>query len=176
MLVSFTHAEGNTVGHTSCKEGWAFLDAKLTRLSLFDSSGTRASVGCVVHWMLSAKREPCLPSDRWTVSPTVWLSRLFVRPCSFVPRFLSLFLISYSDLFLPAHYKSKRLLPQSMTHIHSAGLLWTRDRPVAETSTWQHTTLTRDRHPCPKEIRKHNPSKRAATDPRLKPKPTELTL
>ena len=32
---------------------------------------------------------------------------------------------------------------------HSLGLLWTRDRPVAETSTWQHTTLTRDRHPCP---------------------------
>jgi hypothetical protein len=30
----------------------------------------------------------------------------------------------------------------------SVGLLWTRDRPVAETSTWQHTTFTRDRHPC----------------------------
>jgi len=23
------------------------------------------------------------------------------------------------------------------------------DQPDAETSTWQHTTLTRDRHPCP---------------------------
>jgi len=32
---------------------------------------------------------------------------------------------------------------------HSAGLLWTSDRPVAETSTRQHTTLTTDRHPCP---------------------------
>jgi hypothetical protein len=31
---------------------------------------------------------------------------------------------------------------------HSVGLLWTGDRPVAETSTWQHTTLTRDRHSC----------------------------
>ena len=31
---------------------------------------------------------------------------------------------------------------------HSVGLLWTRGRPVAETSTWQHTTFTRDRHPC----------------------------
>jgi hypothetical protein len=30
----------------------------------------------------------------------------------------------------------------------SVGLLWTRDRPVAETSTWQSTTLTRDRYPC----------------------------
>ena len=28
-----------------------------------------------------------------------------------------------------------------------AGLLCTRDRPVTETSTWQHTTLTGDRRP-----------------------------
>jgi hypothetical protein len=52
----------------------------------------------------------------------------------------------------------------------SVGLLWTRDQPVAETSTWQqHTTLTRDRHPCPRWIRTHDPSKRAAEDPRLRP-------
>ena len=31
----------------------------------------------------------------------------------------------------------------------SVGLLCTRDRPVAETFTWQHTTLTRDSHPWP---------------------------
>jgi hypothetical protein len=31
---------------------------------------------------------------------------------------------------------------------HSVGPLWTSDQPDAETSTWQHTTLTRDRHPC----------------------------
>jgi hypothetical protein len=30
----------------------------------------------------------------------------------------------------------------------SVGLLWTSDQPVAETSTWQHTKLTTDRHPC----------------------------
>jgi len=35
------------------------------------------------------------------------------------------------------------------TNTHTVGLLWMRDRPVAETSTWQHTTLTTDRHPCP---------------------------
>ena len=29
------------------------------------------------------------------------------------------------------------------------GLLWTSFQPVAETSTWQHTTLTTYRHPCP---------------------------
>jgi len=32
----------------------------------------------------------------------------------------------------------------------SAGPLWTSDNPVAVTSTWQHTTLTTDRHPCPR--------------------------
>jgi hypothetical protein len=32
----------------------------------------------------------------------------------------------------------------------SVGLLWTSDQLVAETSTWQHTTHTTDRHPCPR--------------------------
>jgi hypothetical protein len=53
---------------------------------------------------------------------------------------------------------------------HSVGLLWTSDQPVAETSTWQHTTITRDRHSCPGGIRTHNPNKRAAADPRPRPR------
>ena len=32
----------------------------------------------------------------------------------------------------------------------SVGLLWTSDQPDAETSIWQHTTLTTDRRPCPR--------------------------
>ena len=32
----------------------------------------------------------------------------------------------------------------------SVALLWTSDQPEAETSTWQHTTLTTDIHPCPR--------------------------
>jgi len=38
-----------------------------------------------------------------------------------------------------------------MTHTHtqSVGVFCTRDRLVEETSTWQHTTLTRDKHPPP---------------------------
>jgi len=35
------------------------------------------------------------------------------------------------------------------THTHTLGLLWTRDRFVADTSTRQQTTFTTDRHPCP---------------------------
>jgi hypothetical protein len=31
---------------------------------------------------------------------------------------------------------------------HSVGLLWTSDQPDAAASTWNHTTLTSDRHPC----------------------------
>ena len=30
------------------------------------------------------------------------------------------------------------------------GLLWTSDQLVADTSTWQHTTLTTDKYPCPR--------------------------
>ena len=31
----------------------------------------------------------------------------------------------------------------------SVGLLWTSNQFVAETSTWQHTTVTTYKHPCP---------------------------
>jgi hypothetical protein len=44
---------------------------------------------------------------------------------------------------------------------HSVGLLWACDQPVAETSTWQYTTLPRDRHHAAGGIRTCSPSKRA---------------
>ena len=53
---------------------------------------------------------------------------------------------------------------------HSVGLLWNNDQSVPETSTWQHTTLTTDRYPCPGGICTHNPNKRVAADPRLRPR------
>jgi len=50
------------------------------------------------------------------------------------------------------------------------GLLWTADQLVAETYTWQYTTLTRDRNPCPLfGIPTCNPKKRKTEDPRLRP-------
>jgi hypothetical protein len=49
---------------------------------------------------------------------------------------------------------------------HSVGLLWTSNQPVAETSTWKHSQQT-DIHALG-GIRTHNPSKRAAVDPRLR--------
>ena len=50
---------------------------------------------------------------------------------------------------------------------HSIGLLWTSDHRDAETSTWQHTTLTKD-SPTPSGVRTPNPSKRATADPYLR--------
>jgi hypothetical protein len=50
----------------------------------------------------------------------------------------------------------------------SVGLLWTSDQPVAETSAWQHTTLTTNTHALG-AIRTHNLSKRAAANLRLRP-------
>jgi hypothetical protein len=52
----------------------------------------------------------------------------------------------------------------------SVGLLWTRDRPVAETSTWQHKHCTRQTSIPPGGIRTHNTSKRSTADPRLRPR------
>jgi hypothetical protein len=52
---------------------------------------------------------------------------------------------------------------------HTVGLLWTSDRLVAETSTWQHTTLTTNIH-APGGIRNHDLSWRAAADLRLRPR------
>jgi len=49
---------------------------------------------------------------------------------------------------------------------HSVGLLWTSDRPDAETSTWQHTVLTRDIHAF-SGIRTRNPRNLPAADPYL---------
>jgi hypothetical protein len=45
---------------------------------------------------------------------------------------------------------------------HSVLLIWTSDQLVAETSTWQHTILTTDRHPYAGGNRTRNPSLRAA--------------
>ena len=55
-------------------------------------------------------------------------------------------------------YISHNDVPQSV------GLL------VAQTSTWQHTTVTTERLPWPGGIRIHNHSQRAAADVRLRPR------
>ena len=61
------------------------------------------------------------------------------------------------------------IIEASRSHLdipQSVGSLWTSDQPDTETSTWQHTTLTREIRSAPGGIPTHNPSKRAAADAR----------
>ena len=54
------------------------------------------------------------------------------------------------------------LITLSDTHTPlSVGLPWKRDRPVAQTYTWQHITLTRGRHP--RSRRDSNPQSQQAS-------------
>ena len=60
---------------------------------------------------------------------------------------------------------------------HLVGLLWTRDRPVAETSTWQHTQHSKETDIHSSDgIRTRNCSKRAAADSRLRPRVHGVTF
>jgi len=52
----------------------------------------------------------------------------------------------------------------------SVGLLWTSDQSDAETSTWQHTTLTKHLIHVPGWALTRNRSKGAAADSRLRPR------
>ena len=78
------------------------------------------------------------------------------RKCHICPLFLS------STNILP--HRGLLTVEDSRSHSdthHSVGILWTSDQPDAETSTWQHATLTRDRHPCPR--RDSNPQSQQAS-------------
>jgi len=47
--------------------------------------------------------------------------------------------------------RSRLIIGASKSHSetpHNAGLFCASNRPVAETSTWQHTTPTSDKYPC----------------------------
>jgi len=56
-------------------------------------------------------------------------------------RVLLLQLITLNDTHTHTHTHTRR-----HTHTHSVGLPWKRDQPVADVSTWQHTTLRTDRY------------------------------
>jgi hypothetical protein len=59
----------------------------------------------------------------------------------------------YSMAHQPLAGQSPLIIGASQSHSHtsfSVGLLWMNDQSDTETSTWQHTTLTRDRNTCPR--------------------------
>ena len=76
----------------------------------------------------------------------------------------------------PPHWARVSLFTRFLYHTHndapqSVGLLWTSDQPDTETSTWQHTKHSQQRNiHAPGGIRTHSLSRRAAADPRLRPR------
>ena len=83
------------------------------------------------------------------------------------------YFIFFSVAQQPAVNQGLLTIEASRSHTdtpYSVELLWTNDQPVAEIPTWQYTTLTTDRHPCPGGIRKRNPGKREAADSHLIPR------
>jgi hypothetical protein len=68
-----------------------------------------------------------------------------------------------------SRHNKDMVTPMARQPLVGHGLRWTSDRLVAETSTWQHTTLATDIH-GPGVIRIRNRSMRAAVDPRLGPR------
>jgi hypothetical protein len=95
---------------------------------------------CVyVYTLLFSVSEPFVWTS-WNAAWTPCCSKQHQRrKCWFLPYFLVWPL-------LPTHCRCRGL--SSLTLTQSVGLLWTSDRPVAETSYWQHTILTTDSHLC----------------------------
>jgi hypothetical protein len=68
---------------------------------------------------------------------------------------------------VPTHCKCRRLLLRLITLSDTLAIPWTKDRFVTESSIWQHTTFTRDRHPCHR--RDSNPQSQQARGRRPTP-------
>ena len=108
-----------------------------------------------------ARFEPAIPSSEW--QHTAWYSKS------------KKFYIAFTDasnsqwsLTRTLHFPVGSLLSRFRDHTpHSVGLLWTRDQPDADTSTWQHTPLARDKHPCPR--RDSNPQAQQSSGRRPTP-------
>jgi hypothetical protein len=81
----------------------------------------------------------------------------------------SLFIVSSMTQHPPVGHDLLIFDVSNSDTLHSVGLLWTNDRPIALISTWQQTPLSRQTHQYPGGIRTCNPSKRAAAYPRLRP-------
>ena len=104
-----------------------------------------------------------------------FLSYFFLLSFLFLSSFFFLSFFFLPFLFwplLPTHNSCRGSLLLLMTlndTPHSVGLLWTRDRPKAETSTWQHTHSQQTNIHATGGIRTHDRSRRAAVDLRLRP-------
>jgi hypothetical protein len=113
------------------------------------------------HFMIITMYDDSLTLTYWSVQlrqnfykPYLWISGLkalfltFIRACH-----LYMFLHLFSLALQPsADYGLLATRGFLITHNdapQSVGPLWTNDKLVAETSTWQHTT---DKYPCPRDL------------------------
>jgi len=62
--------------------------------------------------------------------------------------FLYLLILCVGAIVAPDHTHWQTHTHTPTNKPQSVELLWTRNRPVAETSTWQHTTIIRHRNSC----------------------------
>ena len=133
-----------------------------------------------VCWSLCPHVSARLPLDGF---PWNFILATFMKICRETPNLvktgknirqfkwkLTLYIFSIKDREPLGVYASTSLRFRDHTYLdtpHSVGRLWTSDRPVAETSAWQHTTLTRDRYPGPR--RDSNPQSQEASGRRPTP-------
>ena len=111
-----------------------------------------------------------VPAGKWN---SLYILRELCSECA-VPSSRTPRLITYCLFLARQPPVGDSLLNHEVSRSHndapqSVGLLWTSDHPVAETSTWQHTTLTTNIH-APGGIRTHDFSRRVAVDLRLRPR------
>ena len=132
----------------------------------------------VLYYIRDRKQE----TDRKVIF--VWVSTRFTLSASFLVYKCSFFtyVLCYWPLSVPSYFfhgstalVGLRLLTVEVSRSQSdtpqsVGLLWTRDQPVAETSTWQHKTFTETDIHAVGGIRTRDSIQRAAADPRLRPR------
>ena len=136
-------------GVVSC---WVYL------ASVLDDWGRRHGMILTEERLTYTEKNMCQCHSVYNKSHMDWRgywARAFAmrgRPLTARFKTISSFFLSYSDLFylLTAgsdSYCCTWSCSMTQTHTHSVRLLWTSDRPTAETSTWQHTTLTQTSMP-----------------------------
>jgi hypothetical protein len=105
---------------------------------------------------------PRVVGDRWQKLPYASINKVLF-PVTF--RTLNNLLIRTLKFFRGLGL----LIPEvSKSHLdtpHSVGLLWMSEQTIAETSTWQHTTLTTDRLTLPQRVSQPQSQQRSGRRP-----------
>jgi len=94
---------------------------------------------------------------RFWVQISVWKLVFFGRHCVIFQSSCRQLTVIYFVLMVhqPLVGQGVLIIETSQSHSdtpQSVGFLWTSDQPIPETSTWQHTTLTRDKYPCHRRV------------------------